>query len=228
MRRSVAVLAIASLVSFAYGQADTVAYTDTETGITFQSYTDNETQVSWRVALPEEIDGDYDALVQIEGPAALGWIGWAWAGTMAYNPLTVVWANANEVIHSSRIAYGFYTPSIYNGTTYQILKGTGVNGTNFKFTAVCKGCTIWKDYDGNQQTLDFSQPARLAFASSHTAVDTPSDSNSNFEIHDYVGHWYADLTAAKSTDFSSWVLKNTDTTGNGTAHQWGRANRQMK
>lgn len=86
------------------GQADTVEYTDTETGIKFQSYTDSDTNISWRIALPETTNGSYDALIQIEGPANLGWIGWAWAGTMAYNPLTVVWPNGNDVVHSSRMA----------------------------------------------------------------------------------------------------------------------------
>ncbi|KAH8201459.1 hypothetical protein TruAng_004383 [Truncatella angustata] len=220
MRLSIIAVGAASLAGH-----DTVSYTDAETGITFQSYTDNDTNVSWRVALPEDTTGDYDALLQIEGPASLGWIGWAWAGTMAYNPLTVVWANDNEVIHSSRMAYGFYTPSVYNGTTYQVLKGTGVSGGNFKFTALCKGCTAWKDYDGNRQTLDLVEPARLAFALSHTAVNTPSDSSSGFDIHDYVGHWYADLAASKSADFGTWVAKNTPTGANGTAWRRGRPNR---
>lgn len=77
---------------------------DSETGITFQSFTDADTNVSWRVALPENTDGDYDVLLQIDGPADLGWIGWAWAGTMAYNPLTVIWANGSQVVYSPRMA----------------------------------------------------------------------------------------------------------------------------
>lgn len=122
---------------------------------------------------------------------------------------------------------GFYTPAVYNGTTYQVLKGTSVSGDNFKFTALCTGCTTWTDYDGNQQTLDLTQPARLAFALSHTPVSTPSDSNSSFDIHDYVGHWYADLAAAKSSEFDSWVQKNTVATGNGTVYRHSQQRRLM-
>jgi hypothetical protein len=123
---------------------------------------------------------------------------------------------------------GFYTPSVYNGATYQVLKGTGTSGGKFKFTALCKGCTTWEDSDGNEQTLDLSQPARLAFALSYTAVGAPADSNSSFSIHDNVGHWYADLAAAKSADFSDWVEKNTATQGNATAHGRNRIIRQLK
>jgi hypothetical protein len=117
---------------------------------------------------------------------------------------------------------GYYSPSAYNGSTYQVLKGTRVSGGNLKFTAVCKGCTAWKDYDGNQQTLDLSQPTRLAFALSHTAVNNPADNSSSFDVHDGVGHWYADLTAAKSADFDAWVKKNTATAVNTTKYRYGR------
>ncbi|KAI1858141.1 hypothetical protein JX265_010809 [Neoarthrinium moseri] len=218
MRWPKVILAAISLFGSVFGQSDTVGYTDSETGIKFQSFTDADTQVSWRVALPEKTEGDYDALIQIEGPANLGWIGWAWAGTMAYNPLTIVWANGKTVVHSSRIAYGFYTPSVYNETTYQVLKGTGVTGDTLKFTALCKGCTTWKDFDGNTQTLDLTQPARLAYALSHEVVESPSNSSSNFNIHDNVGHWNADLVASKSADFSSWVSKNTIPASNESFH----------
>ncbi|KAI0175427.1 hypothetical protein BJ166DRAFT_621748 [Pestalotiopsis sp. NC0098] len=209
MKGAKILLPLAPLAQYAFAQSDTTAYTDTETGIKFQSYTDTATNVSWRVALPEATDGSYDIIVQIEGPASLGWIGWAWGGTMAYNPLTVTWANSNSVVHSSRMAYGYHSPDVYNETTYQTLKGTAVTGENFKFTALCKGCSSWTDPDGNQQSLDLTQPARLAFALSHTAVAEPGNSASTFDIHDSVGHWYADLAAAKSADFDTWVKDNT-------------------
>ncbi|KAI0129932.1 hypothetical protein BJ170DRAFT_593474 [Xylariales sp. AK1849] len=215
MRWSNIALAFVGLMSSVSAQADTVAYNDTETGILFQSYTD-ENGVSFRVALPETTDGEYDALIQIEAPADLGWVAWAWAGTMAYNPLTVVWTSGNDVIHSSRLAYGFYTPSTYPNATYTPLKGTGVTSGTLKFTALCRGCTTWQDSDGNPQTLDLSQPAGFAFALSHTTVDTPADNSSSFSIHDVVGHWNADLTAAKSADFDSWVAKNSANATNAT------------
>ncbi|ETS73078.1 hypothetical protein PFICI_15253 [Pestalotiopsis fici W106-1] len=216
MKGQAVLLPLATLAKYVFAQADTVAYTDAETGIKFQSYTDTVTNTSWRVALPLSTDGNYDVLVQIEGPSSLGWIGWAWGGTMAYNPLTLTWPNGNSVIHSSRMAYGYHSPDVFNETTYQVLKGTTVSGGNLKFTALCKGCSSWADPDGNQQSLDLTQPARLAFALSHTVVANPGDSASSFDIHDSVGHWYADLAAAKSEDFDTWVKDNTIPASNAT------------
>jgi hypothetical protein len=82
------------------------------------------------------------------------------------------------------------------------------NGT-VKFTAVCTGCTTWTDSSGSPQTLDLTQPARLAFAFSKTPVNNPAESGSSFQIHDTVGHWYADLVGSQSPDFAAWVAKNT-------------------
>jgi hypothetical protein len=99
-----------------------------------------------------------------------------------------------------------------------VLKGTGISNGRLKFTAVCKGCTTWKDFDGSPQALDLTQPARLAFALSHSPVDTPSNSSSTFTIHDNVGHWNADLVASKSANFSTWVEQNTAPAANSSIH----------
>lgn len=86
-------------------QAESTTYEDPDTGITFQSY-DSTDGISLRLALPVTASGTgpYDALVQIEAPASLGWVGWAWGGQMTYNPLTIIWPNGNDVVHSSRMA----------------------------------------------------------------------------------------------------------------------------
>lgn len=81
---------------------------------------------------------------------------------------------------------------------------------------MCKGCSTWKDFDGAPQALDLTQPTRLAYALSHTPVDTPSNSSTGFTIHDNVGHWNADLVASKSADFETWVAKNAGPAASGT------------
>ncbi|KAK8078704.1 hypothetical protein PG994_002511 [Apiospora phragmitis] len=204
------------LVGTAAAQAESVPYTDAETGIAFQQYPSTD-GIQFRVALPETIEPGqpYDVILQIEAPKSLGWVGWAWAGQMTYNPLTILWPNGDQVMHSSRMAFGYSPPSAYPDATYQILKGTGITGDTMKFTALCKGCSSWTDFTGEPFTVDASQEARFAYAFSANPVATPSDNTSTFSIHDSVGHWYHDLPAAKSASFDEWVAKNT-VAGNGT------------
>ncbi|KAI0509763.1 actin-domain-containing protein [Xylaria bambusicola] len=195
-----------SLVTLVSAQADSGTFDDAETGITFQSFT-NEVDVTYRLALPADASADkpYDVILQVVAPIEMGWVGWAWGGTMTYNPLTVVWVNGEEVVHSSRQALGYYTPIEYEDAKYTVLKGTGVNATHFKFTALCAGCASWPDFDGNPMTLDGAGLAAFAYAFSKTPVEEPASSGTQFSIHDSVGHWYHDLGAARSDKFGSWA-----------------------
>ncbi|KAI1298353.1 hypothetical protein F5Y03DRAFT_269846 [Xylaria venustula] len=198
-----------SLSTVVSAQADSTPFTDVDTGITFQSAT-NEVGVTYRLALPANATADkaYDVILQVVAPITLGWVGWAWGGAMTYDPLTVVWANGNNVVFSSRQALGYYQPVAYTDAKYTVLKGTSVNATHFKLTAVCAGCASWADFDGNPTTLDGTGQVNFAYAYSATPVDDPASSDSTFAIHDSVGHWTHDLGAARSDKFSAWVKAN--------------------
>lgn len=89
----------------AAAQAETETYTDAETGIVFQQYPSTD-GIQFRVALPALMTPGqpYDILLQVEAPKSLGWVGWSWAGQMTYSPLTILWANGDQVVHSSRMA----------------------------------------------------------------------------------------------------------------------------
>ncbi|KAI1152854.1 actin-domain-containing protein [Nemania diffusa] len=186
-------------------QSDSVSFVDVDTGITFQSATNSE-GITYRLALPADASADkpYDAIIQIVAPIEMGWVAWAWGGGMTYNPLTVVWANGDSAMYSSRQALGYYTPIVYEDAKYTVLKGTSSNSTHFKFTAICTGCASWADFDGNPSTLDGAGQANFAYAYSTTPVDEPTNSETTFSIHDSVGHWTHDLGAARSDKFSSW------------------------
>ncbi|KAI1813876.1 hypothetical protein GGS20DRAFT_450713 [Poronia punctata] len=210
MKWSSSLAGLMSLVALASAQSDSETFVDEETGITFQSTTNSE-GISYRLALPADASADapYDVILQVVVPVEIGWAGWAWGGSMTYNPLTLVWADGENVVYSSRQALGYYTPGIYEGASYTVLKGTGVNDTHIKFTALCSGCASWEDFDGNVATLDGAGQANFAYAFSSTPVEEPSNSESGFGIHDTVGHWTHDLAAARSDDFSTWVSANT-------------------
>ncbi|KAI3320985.1 iron reductase domain protein [Xylariaceae sp. AK1471] len=202
----VGLLGLFTLVS---AQSDSESFVDAETGITFQSFTNSE-GITYRLALPADASADkaYDVILQVVVPISMGWAGWAWGGAMTYNPLTVVWADGTNAVHSSRQALGYYTPGPYEDAKYTVLKGTGANATHFKFTAVCSGCASWTDFDGNPSTLDGAGQANFAYAYSATPVDEPANSETTFSIHDSVGHWTHDMAAARSDKFSAWVAAN--------------------
>lgn len=87
-------------------EPDSHAYVDSETGLKFASY-NADRGISYRVAIPSEAKtGDeFDAVLQVAAPITVGWAGFAWGGSMTYNPLAIVWANGtNNVVLSSRIA----------------------------------------------------------------------------------------------------------------------------
>ncbi|KAI1775899.1 putative iron reductase domain protein [Hypoxylon cercidicola] len=213
MKWSTVAASVVTLAGSVLAQTDTTPFVDAETGITFQSYTTTD-GITYRLALPDTATGDaaYDVIVQVVVPVELGWAGWAWGGAMTYNPLTLVWSDGTSVQYSSRQATGYYLPGSYDGATYTVLKGTGVNETHFKFTALCTGCASWTDFDGNPFILNGAGDTNFAYAFSATPVDDPTDSESSFSIHDNVGRWIHDLAGARSEQFPEWVTANTPAT----------------
>ncbi|KAI0096255.1 actin-domain-containing protein [Nemania sp. FL0031] len=205
MKWTTSLAGLLGLFTLASAQSDSAEFVDADTGITFQSSTNSE-GVTYRLALPADASAEkpYDVIIQIVAPVSMGWVAWAWGGSMTYNPLTVVWANGDTAVYSSRQALGYYTPIVYEDAKYTVLKGTSTNSTHFKLTALCTGCASWPDFDGNPTTLDGTSQANFAYAYSTTPVDEPGNSETTFSIHDSVGHWTHDLGAARSDQFSSW------------------------
>ncbi|CAJ2504625.1 Uu.00g120190.m01.CDS01 [Anthostomella pinea] len=201
---------IVGLASLVQAQADSTPFVDADTGITFQSFSTSD-GITYRAALPATASADspYDVILQIVAPVELGWAAWAWGGGMTYNPLTVVWHDGDTVVYSSRQALGYYTPAPYEDAEYTVLKGTSVNETHFKFTALCTGCASWTNSDGNPTTLNGAGDTSFAYAFSTTPVEEPANNETDFDIHDSVGHWIHDMAGSRSDQFTSWVAANT-------------------
>lgn len=104
---------------------------------------------------------------------------------------------------------GYYLPGAYEDAKYTVLKGTGVNETHFKFTALCTGCASWTDFDGNPYILNGAGDTNFAYAYSATPVEEPTNPDTGFSIHDNVGRWIHDLGGARSDKFKEWVTTNT-------------------
>ncbi|KLU82084.1 hypothetical protein MAPG_01161 [Magnaporthiopsis poae ATCC 64411] len=211
MRPSIAALlgAVALLGGNALGQ-DSVPFLDPLTGFTFAKY-ENELGVSYSVAVPDGVAAGkpYDVVLQMTSRKDLGWFAMAWGGSMTYNPIALSWANGNEAVLTSRMAFGYYVPLAYTDAKYEILpKGTFVNATHFQVTAKCSGCTSWGNDDIGVTYLEPKGDQYFAFAYSSTPVDEPNNPESGFSMHDSTGHWVHSFAQGVNPDFEQLLSKN--------------------
>jgi hypothetical protein len=60
--------------------------------------------VTYRFAIPASAEEGFPAILQIVAPIEVGWAGLAWGSSMTNGPLTLAWANAENVTISPRKA----------------------------------------------------------------------------------------------------------------------------
>jgi len=60
--------------------------------------------MTFGIALPKTVKDPYNAIIRITAPVANKWAGFAWGGTMVWNPLTIAWANGKSGVASARFA----------------------------------------------------------------------------------------------------------------------------
>ncbi|OIW24980.1 CBD9-like protein [Coniochaeta ligniaria NRRL 30616] len=196
MRLMPAMIWAAALTSIASGESSTV-YRDAETGFTFSensvSYVLGKS-LTFRIALPNPTSASepYNVVLQVVAPKDVGWAGLAWGGGMLNDPLTVVWANGNSVVLSSRYTSSRVVPQPYTGAAYQLFRtGTKQNGTHFQLTAKCTGCTTF-----NGRRLSTTGTNKLAFAYSAGRPSDPGSNSSSFPFHDSFNYWSHDFSTA--------------------------------
>ncbi|KAG4417817.1 hypothetical protein IFR04_009025 [Cadophora malorum] len=196
------------LASRVLAQVDSKTACDAVTKICYSTYLAPESGISIGIALPMNVSDPYDAIISITAPLATTWAGFAWGGTMVFNPLTVGWPNGNTAVVSSRFAFGLGLPQSYDGAEYTLLKGTTANSTHWTMTARCSGCTSYQANDGSQAMLDGMGTAQFAWAQGTAPVQEPANNNSAFNMHTSYGKWTHDLNAARSPNFGAWVASN--------------------
>ncbi|KAF2196480.1 cellulose binding iron reductase-like protein [Delitschia confertaspora ATCC 74209] len=189
-------------------QAQSKQVCDAATKICTQSYTDSATGITVGIALPQTVTPPYDAIISITSPKSNTWVGFAWGGTMVWNPLTVAWPNGNSAVVSSRFAYSISLPQGYDGAEYKLLKGTMSNSTHWTMNAVCSGCTSWISNDDSVFALNGTGTVEFAWAQGTNGVENSANNGSAFNVHAAFGKWTHDLGAARSSSFSSWVSSN--------------------
>ncbi|PKS10108.1 hypothetical protein jhhlp_001858 [Lomentospora prolificans] len=166
-------------------------------------YMDYATDVrtSFRIAIPDTatVGAAFDIAIQIVAPVNQGWTGLSWGGTMTDAPITLAWQNGQAPVLSSRWAAGRQMPTTYTQATYTILQDSGVNGTHYTLSAICKGCSSWTRGSGSVKTLSPAGGLHVAWAGNPqpNSVSQRANPASTIEYHPYHGYIDGSFNDAK-------------------------------
>ncbi|KAJ5050953.1 uncharacterized protein L3040_002820 [Drepanopeziza brunnea f. sp. 'multigermtubi'] len=182
--------------------AQTTAFEDVATGITFQQI--SEGTYTFGIAMPATASSDFIGRISSQGNA--GWAGISLGGPMRGSLMVVARPNEGAVIGSLRLATGYANPGVYSGaaTLEIIAEGTAYDteSTNFTMTFLCKGCL-----QGDDSTFAAADATtNLGWATSSVDVTTPADASTVLGYHDTgFGLFAVDLAAAQSASFAEWA-----------------------
>ncbi|KAH0341203.1 FAD/NAD(P)-binding domain-containing protein, partial [Aureobasidium melanogenum] len=181
--------------------AQSVAYTDPNTGIDFMSFEDSDSGARFSVATPETLGTDF--IGQIVAPTTEGWAGLDLSAQMANHILVVAWPDGKEVMSSVREATGYTTPPVYTGnvTTTPIANGTFVNSTHFSYTFVCNGC-ITGESDSFPNTVKGNA---FGWAYSSDAPAKPSAADTALNMHSGFGAFAIIFASSSSASYDTWA-----------------------
>ncbi|EJD04707.1 cellobiose dehydrogenase [Fomitiporia mediterranea MF3/22] len=190
-------LALASMAGAALAQSN--SYTDQ--GITFQGITDPTHSVTYGFVFPPTTDTSKanEFIGEVIVPVVNEWVGLAFGGQMVDDLLLVLWPNGNEIMYSPRWATDYIQPVVYDGPTITTISSS-VNSTHWKAIYRCQNCTTWTNggFDTNGTPV-------FAWVISLTAVDDPSDIDTNFNEHDDFGFWGELTNQAHSDDYDIYL-----------------------
>jgi len=117
------------------------AWTDSLTGIPFQSFVDPVHGIRISTAFPSSTTAT-EFIGEIVAPIASKWVGWTFGPGMNSNLMVVAWPNGNSIVASTRYAVGYTQPYVITGPTLTTISaGSSVNATHWKWLFRCQGCT---------------------------------------------------------------------------------------
>ncbi|KAI0318929.1 hypothetical protein OF83DRAFT_1112956 [Amylostereum chailletii] len=183
------------------------AYCDGTTGICFQGYTDPAAPLTIGLVFPPLSTGTTpnatEFIAQIVAPITNGWSGLSVGGTMENSLLFTLWPNGDDVILGTRWTDAYVLPEMYPGPILTVLPGSGVNSTHINASFRCQNCTAWQG--GSIGGGDLNSFQLIAYVTSTTPVDDPSDVNSTFTEHDYFNFCGLQLNTAHSDAYNSYI-----------------------
>lgn len=188
----------------AAAQDTTAPFTDPNTGIDFQAYTDDALGYQFGIALPETVTTEFIGQLVVPLNGTAGWAGVSFGEHMVGPLLLAAWQNAGSVMSSFRHASAYAQPPIYSNTSISmspIPDGTFVNSTHASLTFVCAGCV--------DAALSFAPGASetvMAYAISYTSPQNPGSAAANLSFHGAgYGQFTVLLSDAQSPDYESWA-----------------------
>ncbi|KIY52484.1 CBD9-like protein, partial [Fistulina hepatica ATCC 64428] len=178
--------------------------TDSNTGITFQAFTDPQTNLTFGLVVPETIGSDFIGQIVVPTNGS-GWGGVSLTDDMTDSLLIVAWPNGDEVMHSFRETSQYESPYVYNSSSVslsEIPAGTFINSTHLSLTFLCSGCIT-------NNSLSFTSNASVAvmgYAVSVKEVYDPSDSATELTYHAKgFGEFGMIIANASSSKYDTWA-----------------------
>ncbi|OBT94086.1 hypothetical protein VE01_07166 [Pseudogymnoascus verrucosus] len=185
----------------------TTAFTDPNTGISFQRFFGAKTTFGFGIALPTEPTTDFIGQLTFPLNGGNGWGGFSMTGDMEGPLLLAAWSDgAGNVISSFRQAENEddNPPEVTGSFAIRpIAKGTSVSNTFLTYTFLCEGCL---DAAFGLGAADTAGDAEMGWALAKTAVGGPETSAGILGFHDSgFGDFTASLGLARSAEFATWA-----------------------
>ncbi|KAI9729880.1 MAG: hypothetical protein M1834_006629 [Cirrosporium novae-zelandiae] len=215
------VVAVGCMVGAAVADDVSAAWTDSNTGIEFQQFTDADTGFSAGIALPESPKSDFIGNIVLPLNNSEGWGGLSLTAEMVGSLLITAWPNGDSVMGSIRETSSYATPAVYSGdaTLEPITNGTFINSTHMSYTFLCSGCIV------DDLTFTASDTgAVMGWAMADTSPTTPSSASTAFTYHSKgYGDFEMYLSKAYSASYSTWASYASTSTSSGNATSTGNS-----
>ncbi|KAJ5857752.1 hypothetical protein N7455_008646 [Penicillium solitum] len=213
-----AVAAVTLFLSTAVAQSGTpVAYTDPDTGITFDTWTVSETLskggFTFGIALPSDaLTTDASEFIgyllcSSQNTTSTGWCGVSLGGTMTNSLLLLAYPYGGSILTSFRYTTGYHMPDAYTGNAELTQISSTINATHYNLIFRCSNCLQWTQGSESGNASTSTGLMDLGWAQAFPAPGNPScPSNITLNYHDN-GHniWAATLKNAPNTSYTDWT-----------------------
>ncbi|KAL3467686.1 hypothetical protein BJX64DRAFT_273740 [Aspergillus heterothallicus] len=195
------------------------AYTDPDTGITFDTWTVAPTStaagLTFGVALPEDaLSSDASEFIGYLTCGIPGWCGLSLGGSMNSNLLLMAYPSPDsdtEVLTSFRFSSGYALPALYAGNATLTQISSAVNATHFSLLFRCENCLAW-DHEGVTGSAATSNGRLVLGWAQGSEAPTSASCPDDLVVvqHEAQSIWVGLLDSAPSTEYTSWAELATD------------------
>ncbi|KAJ5504767.1 hypothetical protein N7463_007641 [Penicillium fimorum] len=210
--------AIAAIVPFSMAQSGTpVAYTDKDTGITFDTWTVSESLskggYTFGLALPSDaLTTDATEFIgyllcSSTNATFTGWCGVSLGGTMTDSLLLLAYPNGGDILTSFRYTTEYHQPDVYTGNAKLTQISSTINATHYSLIFRCSNCLQWNQGGKSGNATTSAGVVNLGWAQSFAAPGSPGcPSDISLHYHDN-GHniWAATLKNAPNKSYDDWT-----------------------